>query len=116
MQTRSALQQAFKFLVNPNAPVCGGSFRNLTIDVPAGSCFDPSPTAACLHYGPHLMLAMDLTIRALSEALPERTAPATSATPGTSPSSTSADGRSSCPASRWSAAGARTRAATARAR
>jgi N-methylhydantoinase B len=74
VQTRSALQQAFKFVVNPNAPVCGGSFRNLAIEVPAGSCFDPSPTAACLHYGPHLMLAMDLTVRALSEAVPERTA------------------------------------------
>ena len=67
VQTRSALQQAFKFVVNPEAPVCGGNFRNLRIDVPQGSCFDPSPTAACLHYGPHLMLAMDLVVRALSE-------------------------------------------------
>jgi N-methylhydantoinase B len=74
VQTRSAIQQAFKFLVNPNAPACGGNFRNLEIRVPAGSCFDPSPTAACLHYGPHLMLAMDLMVRALSEVIPERTA------------------------------------------
>lgn len=74
VQTRSALQQAFKFIVNPDAPVCGGNFRNLTIKVPKGSCFDPSPTAACLHYGPHLMLAMDLVVRALSGAIPERTA------------------------------------------
>ncbi len=54
--------------------MCGGNFRNLEIRAPAGSCFDPSPTAACLHYGPHLMLAMDLMVRALSEAVPERTA------------------------------------------
>lgn len=74
VQTRSALQQAFKFLVNPDSPVCGGNFRNLELKVPKLSCFDPSPTAACLHYGPHLMLAMDLVVRALSEAVPERTA------------------------------------------
>lgn len=74
VQTHSAIQQAFKFVVNPDAPVCGGNFRNLEIAVPAGSCFDPSPTAACLHYGPHLMLAMDLIVRALSAAIPERTA------------------------------------------
>ena len=74
VQTRSAIQQAFKFVVNPDAPVCGGNFRNLELAVPKGSCFDPSPTAACLHYGPHLMLAMDLLVRALSEAVPERTA------------------------------------------
>jgi N-methylhydantoinase B len=74
VQTRSALQQAFKFVVNPHAPVCGGNFRNLRIEVPPRSCFDPAPTAACLHYGPHLMLAMDLVVRALSEAVPERAA------------------------------------------
>ncbi len=74
VQTKSALQQAFKFLVNPGSPVCGGNFRNLEIRVPPGSCFDPSPTAACLHYGPHLMLAMDLVVRALSTAVPERAA------------------------------------------
>jgi N-methylhydantoinase B len=74
VQTRSAIQQAFKFLVNPDAPVCGGNFRNLEIKVPKGSCFDPSPTAACLHYGPHLMLAIDLVVRALSDAVPERAA------------------------------------------
>ncbi len=74
VQTRSALQQAFKFLVNPGSPVCGGNFRNLEIRAPNGSCFDPSPTAACLHYGPHLMLAMDLVVKALSGAVPERAA------------------------------------------
>jgi N-methylhydantoinase B len=74
VQTHSAIQQAFKFIVNSNSPVCGGNFRNLTILVPPGSCFDPSPTAACLHYGPHLMLAMDLVVRALSQAAPDRTA------------------------------------------
>ncbi|MBM3677736.1 MAG: hydantoinase B/oxoprolinase family protein [Actinobacteria bacterium] len=74
VQTHSAIQQAFKFLVNPREPVCGGNFRNLEIRVPPGSCFDATPTAAFLHYGPHLMLAMDLMVRALSDAIPERTA------------------------------------------
>lgn len=74
VQTRSAIEQAFKFVVLPHAPVSGGNFRNLELIAPPGSCFNPSETAACLHYGPHLMLAMDLTVRALSQAVPERTA------------------------------------------
>jgi N-methylhydantoinase B len=74
VQSRSAIQQAFKFLVNPTAPASGGSFRNLQIVVPKGSCFDPDPEAAYLHYGPHLMLAMDLVVKALSDAVPDRAA------------------------------------------
>ena len=41
VQTRSALQQAFKFVVNPNAPVCGGSFRNLDDRGAAGQLLRP---------------------------------------------------------------------------
>jgi N-methylhydantoinase B len=74
VQTISAIQMAFKFIVNPELPATGGNFRNLNIKVPAGTCFDPSPEAACLHYGPHLMLAIDLIVKALSPAVPERTA------------------------------------------
>lgn len=74
VQTRSAIEQAFKFLVNPQAPVSGGNFRNLEVIAPRGTCFNPSETAACLHYGPHLMLAMDLMVRALSAAVPDRAA------------------------------------------
>lgn len=74
VQTISAIQQAFKFLVNPASPACGGAFANLEVIVPPGSCFDPSPEAAFLHYGPHLMLAMDLVVRALSDAVPDRAA------------------------------------------
>ena len=74
VQTRSAIEQAFKFLVGPHAPVSGGNFRNLSVVAPLGTCFNPTATAACLHYGPHLMLAMDLMVRALSEAVPERAA------------------------------------------
>ncbi len=74
VQTRSAIEQGFKFLVNPHAPVSGGNFRNLRVIAPEGTCFNPSETAPCLHYGPHLMLALDLMIKALSEVIPERTA------------------------------------------
>ncbi len=74
VQTRSAMEQAFKFLVNPQAPVSGGNFRNLEVIAPEGTCFNPSETAPCLHYGPHLSLAMDLIIKALSPAIPERAA------------------------------------------
>ncbi|WP_353807600.1 hydantoinase B/oxoprolinase family protein [Agromyces sp. SYSU T00194] len=74
VQTESALQQAFKFLVNPTSPASGGAFRNLDVVIPAGSCFDPPAEAAHLHYGPHLMLAMDLVVKALSDAVPDRAA------------------------------------------
>ena len=74
VQTRSAIEQGFKFLVNPHAPVSGGNFRNLEVIAPRGTCFNPGETAPCLHYGPHLMLAIDLMIKALSPVIPERTA------------------------------------------
>ena len=74
VQTRSAIEQGFKFLVNPHAPVSGGNFRNLEVIAPRGTCFNPGETAPCLHYGPHLMLAIDLMIKALSAVIPERTA------------------------------------------
>lgn len=74
VQTRSAIEQGFKFLVNPHAPVSGGNFRNLAVIAPRGTCFNPGETAPCLHYGPHLMLAIDLMIKALSAVIPERTA------------------------------------------
>jgi len=74
VQTRSAIEQAYKFLVNPSTTVSGGNFRNLKTIIPKGSCFNPTETAPCLHYGPHLMLAMDLVIKALSTAVPHRAA------------------------------------------
>ena len=74
VQTRSAVEQGFKFLVNPREPVSGGNFRNLDVIAPKGTCFNPSETAPCLHYGPHLMLALDLMIKALSGAVPDRAA------------------------------------------
>ncbi|MXZ67906.1 MAG: hydantoinase B/oxoprolinase family protein [Acidimicrobiia bacterium] len=74
VQTRSGIEQGFKFLVNPHSPVSGGNFRNLEVIAPKGTCFNPSETAAHLKYGPHLMLALDLMIKALSRVIPERAA------------------------------------------
>ncbi len=74
VQTRSGIEQGFKFLVNPHSPVSGGNFRNLEVIAPEGTCFNPSETAACLKYGPHLMLALDLMIKALSPVIPDRAA------------------------------------------
>ena len=68
------LEQAYKFLVNPSIAVSGGNFRNLKTTVPKGTCFNPKDTAPCLHYGHHLMLAMDLVIKALSKVVPDRAA------------------------------------------
>ncbi|MYH55474.1 MAG: hydantoinase B/oxoprolinase family protein [Acidimicrobiia bacterium] len=74
VQTSSGIEQGFKFLFNRHAPVSRGNFRNLEVIAPEGTCFNPSETAACLKYGPHLMLALDLMIKALSRVVPERAA------------------------------------------
>ena len=71
-QTVSAARLAFKFLINPDAPVTDGTFRNLEVVVDRGSVFDAVPPAACQYYYPHLGLMIDLVLRALSEACPDR--------------------------------------------
>ena len=72
IQTISAIRLAYKFLVRPDLEVTGGSFRSLETEVEPGSIFDASEPAACLQYGTHTMLLVDLIIRALSDAIPER--------------------------------------------
>lgn len=71
-QTVSAARLAFKFLVNPDAPVTDGTFRNLEVVAERGSVFDALPPAACQYYYPHLGLMIDLVLRALSDACPDR--------------------------------------------
>lgn len=71
-QTVSAARLAFKFLVNPEAPVTDGTFRNLEVVTEQGSVFDAVPPAACQYYYPHLGLMIDLYLRALAEVCPER--------------------------------------------
>jgi N-methylhydantoinase B len=69
-QTISGARLAFKFLFNPEVPVTGGTFRNLTVIAEPGSVFDAREPAACQYYYPHLGLMIDLFIKALSPAIP----------------------------------------------
>ncbi|NJN97447.1 MAG: hydantoinase B/oxoprolinase family protein [Anaerolineales bacterium] len=62
------------FLIRPDLGVTGGSFRALKIEVEPGSIFAAEEPAACLQYGTHTMLLVDLIIRALALALPEQVA------------------------------------------
>jgi len=69
-QTISAAKLAFKFLVNPEIPATGGTFRNLEVLTDKGSVFHAQEPAACQFYYPHLGLMIDLFIKALSTGLP----------------------------------------------
>ncbi|HSG79572.1 MAG TPA: hydantoinase B/oxoprolinase family protein [Acidimicrobiia bacterium] len=71
-QTEAAARLAFKFLVNPDLEVSDGSFRNLSVVTDEGSVFDSRAPAACQYYYPHLGLMIDLFIKALSDACPDR--------------------------------------------
>lgn len=71
-QTVSAARLAFKFLVNPEVPVTGGTFRNVRVVAPPRSVFDAREPAACQYYYPHLGLMIDLFIKALAPAVPDR--------------------------------------------
>lgn len=73
-QTLSAVRLAYKFLIRPDLGVTGGSFRPLKIEVEPRSIFAAEEPAACLQYGTHTMLLVDLIIRALALALPDRVA------------------------------------------
>jgi N-methylhydantoinase B len=71
-QTVSAARLAFKFLVNPDIPASGGTFRCLHVTAPRRSMFAAEAPAACQYYGPHLNLLIDLFIKILAPLLPER--------------------------------------------
>lgn len=75
-QAISGCRVAFKTLVNPDAPVTGGSFRPLTVTIPERSIFDAQEPAACQFYFTPLGLLIDLVARALADALPDRVAAA----------------------------------------
>ncbi|HEX9364927.1 MAG TPA: hydantoinase B/oxoprolinase family protein [Candidatus Dormibacteraeota bacterium] len=71
-QTISAARLAFKFLVNPDMPASGGTFRCLHVTAPRRSMFAAEEPAACQYYGPHLNLMIDLFIKVMSPLLPEK--------------------------------------------
>jgi len=71
-QTVSAAKLAFKFLINPDVPASGGTFRCLHVTAPTRSLFAAQEPAACQYYGPHLNLMIDLFIKIMSGLLPEK--------------------------------------------
>ncbi len=71
-QSEAAANLAFKMLINSDVPVTAGTFRNLTLSAPEASVFDAREPAACQYYYPHLGMMIDLFIRALAPAVPER--------------------------------------------
>ena len=73
-QTIAAARVAFKELVNPDAPICGGNFRNLDVIVPPGSIFAAEEPAPCQWYFSSLGLLIDLVIKALAEVVPDKAA------------------------------------------
>ncbi len=75
-QTVSALRVAFKLLINPERPVDGGTFRSLEVLAPEGSIFHAEEPAACSWYFSSLGMLIDMVVKALAPALPERAAAA----------------------------------------
>ena len=80
-QTKSAARLAFKFLINPDVPPTGGTFRNLHVYAPPGSIFAAHEPAACQYYYPHAGLMIDLFITLMAQALPDRVTAAQCADP-----------------------------------
>jgi N-methylhydantoinase B len=71
-QTVSAARLAFKFLVNPEVPATGGTFRCLHVSAREGSIFAAKAPAAGQYYYPHSGLMIDLFITLMAEAVPGR--------------------------------------------
>jgi len=71
-QTMSAAKLAFKFLINPDLPASGGTFRCLHVKAPERSLFAAQEPAACQYFYPHLGMLIDLFIKLMSDVAPER--------------------------------------------
>jgi N-methylhydantoinase B len=70
--TASAARLVYKFLINPHQPPNGGHFRPLKVIAPAGTLFAAEEPAACLYYAPALGLMIELALKAMAEAVPDR--------------------------------------------
>ena len=73
-QTVAAARVAFKLLVCSDEPANGGSFQALAVSAPSGSIFYATEPAACAWYFTPLGLLIDLVVKALAPAMPERAA------------------------------------------
>ena len=75
-ETISAVKMAYKMIIQPDAPVSGGSFKALKITIPKRSIFAAENPAACSWYFSSLGLVIDLTVNALKDAIPNKVAAA----------------------------------------
>lgn len=75
-QTVAACRVAFKHLIGPDAPVTGGNFKTMDIEIPRRTIFSAEEPAACGWYFTSLGLLIDLIIKALSPVLKSESAAA----------------------------------------
>ncbi|MDJ1131331.1 hydantoinase B/oxoprolinase family protein [Streptomyces iconiensis] len=75
-QTVAACRVGYKLLVSGEVPLNGGSFRPLEVLTRPGTMLAAVEPAACQYYYSHLGLVIDLVVRALAPAVPERAAAA----------------------------------------
>ncbi|HYA27339.1 MAG TPA: hydantoinase B/oxoprolinase family protein [Acidobacteriota bacterium] len=70
----AAARVAFKSLVSPNSPIDEGCFRALKVIIPAGKILSATPPAPVGNWSRTLPTVIDLILRALAPAMPERVA------------------------------------------
>ena len=70
----AAARVAFKSLVSPFSPIDEGCFRPLKIVIPAGKILSATPPAPVGNWSRTLPTVVDLILKALAPALPERAA------------------------------------------
>lgn len=73
-QTVAAARVAYKLLISSDVSPNGGSFRALDVKAPKKSIFSAEEPAACGWYFSSLGLLIDLVIKALAPAMPEKAA------------------------------------------
>ena len=75
-QAVSAARVGYKLLVSPSIPLNGGSFAPLDVQVRDGSMLAAREPAACQYYYSSLGMLIDLVVRALAPAMPDKAAAA----------------------------------------
>lgn len=75
-QTVAACRVAYKLLVSGDVPLNGGSFKPLDVVTRPGTMVAAVEPAACQYYYSHLGLIIDLVVKALAAALPDKAAAA----------------------------------------
>lgn len=71
-QTISSVRVALRLLLGGSRPPDGGTFRPVSVQVPRGCFLYAQEPAACGNYAASAVLLMDLVMRALSDAVPDR--------------------------------------------